>query len=207
MIVRLFLTSLAVLAQDKPPVFYSWHAFEAVLFDNGKSEVDALFHFRTRDRFSVFQMARGSIYGSRQFGKDWTATGGFFGQNLEAAEEWSPQLRVWGAISRRIQTGPATHSLRVQTDRLFRMNVPAYTRYRFGWEAEKRGRVRPYIGVEEFIEHAGRQRTRPRAGVRFAPSRAVDMDIGYIYDHLYLRNPGDRHILQTSFSFHRPSRD
>lgn len=207
MIVRFLLTALVVFAQDKPPVFYSWHAFEAVLFNNGKTEVDALFHFRTRDRFSVFQMVRGSVYGSQQFGKGWTAAGGFFGQNLEADREWTPQLRYWGSIARAVKTGPINQSMRVQTERLFGMTVPAYTRYRFSWEAEGPGRIRPYIGVEEFVEHAGRQRTRPRAGIRFAASRAVDMDIVYMFDHIYLRSPGNRHILQTSFSFHRPSRD
>lgn len=203
MIGRFLLTALAVFAQDKPPVFYSWHAFEAVLFDNGKTEVDALFHFRTRDRFSVFQLGRGSVYGSRRLGDHWIAAAGFFGQKQEAEPEWSPQLRYWASIARGGKTGPLNQSFRVQTERLFAMTVPAYTRYRFAWEAEKRGRVRPYIGVEEFVERAGRQRTRPRAGVRFAASRTVDMDLVYFYDHIYLRNPGDRHILQTTFSFHK----
>lgn len=207
MIFRLLLVSLAAVAQEKPPVFYSWHAFETVLFDNGRTELDALVHFRTREHFSMFQLIRGSFYGSQRLSQNWTASAGFFGQRQEADPEWSPQLRYWGAIARRIPNGPLLHTVRVQTDRLFGMDVPAYTRYRFLWEAEKRGRIRPYIGVEEFVEHAGRQRTRPRAGMRFTASRTVDLDFVYFYDRIYLRNPGARHILQTTISFRRPSRD
>lgn len=203
MIVRFFLLSVLAFAQDQPPVFYSWHAFDLAAFDNGQTRLTTQFHFRTRDHFSVFQLVRGSVYGSQQIGKNWTAAAGFFGQRQEADPEWSPQLRYWGSIARRVRTGPLHHSARVQIERLFGMTVPAYTRYRFGWETEKRGRVRPYIGVEEFVERAGRQRTRPRAGLRFSASPNIDMDFVYFYDHIYLRNPGDRHILQTTFSFHK----
>jgi len=203
MIVRFFLLSVLAFAQDKPPLFYSWHAFEAVLFDNGKTELDAQFHFRTRDHFSVFQFARGSIYTSRRVGAKGTVGGGYFVQRQEAAGRWTPQQRAWVYYSYRVDTGRWRHTPRVQADRIFGTPDPAYTRYRFAWQTEWRAKFSPYAGVEEFVENAGRQRTRPRAGVRFAASSTVDMDIGYIYDHIYLRSPGDRHILQTTFSFHK----
>ncbi|MBM3754626.1 MAG: hypothetical protein FJW38_11680 [Acidobacteria bacterium] len=207
MILRLFLVSLAVAAQEKPPVFYSWHAFETVLFDNGKTELDALFHFRTRDRFSVFQLARGSVYGSQRIGKHWLVGGGFFVQAQEAEPFWAPQKRFWGSVTREIRTRRFAHLARFQTDRLFGMRDASYTRYRFFWQSAWRARISPYAGNEEFVEHAGHQRTRPRVGVAFAASRSIDVDIHYAFDHIYLRNPGNRHILQTTFSFHKPSRD
>lgn len=92
-------------------------------------------------------------------------------------------------------------------DRLFGMATPAYGRYRFSWETEWTGRVRPYVGVEEFVEHAGIQRSRPSAGVRFRPARYLDTDLAYIYDRIYLRATANRHILQTTLTFHRRGRD
>ncbi|MFN0101343.1 MAG: hypothetical protein ACKV2U_04550 [Bryobacteraceae bacterium] len=206
MIPRLLLLSVARAAQDAPPKFYSWHGFEWVAFDNGRREIDAQFHFRTRDRFSVFQLVRGSVYGSQRIRKNWVAGGGFLVQAQEADPTWAPQKRFWASITREIQTRNFEHSVRVQTDHLFAMRDPAYTRYRFAWQTEWKRRLAPYAGVEEFVEHAGRQRTRPRAGVSFVASRAIDVNIQYAFDHIYLRNPGNRHILQTTFSFHKPSR-
>jgi len=43
--------------------------------------------------------------------------------------------------------------------------------------------------------------------VRFGVGKYLDTDIGYIYDRIYLRGTTNRHILQTTFSFHRAGRD
>ena len=82
------------------------------------------------------------------------------------------------------------------------MGTPTYGRYRFSSQTEWTGRIRPYAGIEGFVEHAGVQRFRPRAGVRFNPTALVETDVVYIYDQIYLRSTTNRHILQTTFTFH-----
>jgi len=185
--------------------FTSWHVVDVSLHDDGRRELNALVHFRLAERFTEPQLLRGSIYGSYTLRKDWIAAGGFFSQRLKGDGEWTPQQRFFYSISRPFSTPRLLHTPRFQVDHIFGTPAPAYTRYRFGFQTEYRARVRPYAGIEEFVEPAGHQRSRYRAGVRFAGSPRVDVDLQYAFDRIFLRNPANRHILQTTFSFHRRS--
>lgn len=195
--------------QTKEPVFFSWHAIEAAFIEKPNFDVSAQVHFRTRDHFSVFNLLRGSVTGSGRLPNGWIATTGYFRQSQEVigADDWAPQHRLFSSISRPWRQSRFRHIPRFQYDYLFGMPSAAYGRYRFAWQTEWTGRVRPYAGVEEFVEHAGIQRFRPRAGVRFQPAAYFETDIVYIYDRIYLRGNTNRHILQTTFRFHRPGRD
>ena len=196
-------------AQRQEPGFFTWHAFEYTALDNGQRDLTFQFHFRTHDNFRVLSLVRGSVFASRQLPRRWTWTGGYLAQNQEtsADSEWARQQRVFTSISRPFRTARLRHNPRFQYDYLFWMPTPSYGRYRFAWQTEWVARVRPYAGAEEFIEHKGVQRFRPRAGLRFSPSRYVDADIVYMYDRIYLRGLKNRHIIQTTINFHRPSRD
>jgi hypothetical protein len=44
-------------------------------------------------------------------------------------------------------------------------------------------------------------------GVRFQPAKLVEADIVYQYDRIYLRGLTNRHIVQTTLTFHRPGKD
>ena len=203
------LLSLAASAQSTPPAFYSWHTLEYQTLDRGTRSLTLQLQFRTRAHFSRFNLFRGSIIGNQKLGHGWIATAGYFRQQHEAGGdgEWSAQQRVFSSISRPWRTRRIQHVPRFQYDYLFAMPTPSYGRYRFAWQTEWIGRFRPYAAAEEFIEHAGIQRFRPRAGVRFAAGAHMDADIVYIYDRIYLRNAANRHILQTTFSFHRAGSD
>ncbi|MFN0106270.1 MAG: hypothetical protein ACKV2U_29785 [Bryobacteraceae bacterium] len=195
--------------QPKEPVFYSWHAIEYMAYDNGHRDLTVQLHFRTRDRFSTFNLVRGSIFASQQLPNGWYWRAGYFRQNQEVFgdDEWTRQQRVFSSLSREWERTRLRHIPRFQYDYLYGMATPSYGRYRFSWQTEWVGRVRPYAGVEEFVEHAGIQRFRPRAGVRFQPAAYLEADFVYIYDRIYLRGNTNRHILQTTFSFRRPRRD
>ncbi len=198
-----------LVGQSKDPAYFSWHALEYTAFDNGRRDVTFQFHFRTHDHFTVFGLVRGAVFTTRQLPNRWNWTGGYLVQNQETTgdQEWARQQRVYTAISRPLLTRRLRHVPRVQYDYLFAMSTPAYARYRFGWQTEWVGRLRPYAGAEEFVERAGVQRFRPRLGVRFSPAPYLDADIVYLYDRIYLRGTTNRHILQTTFNFHRPGKD
>ena len=203
------LLAVSLTGQMKEPVFYSWHEFEYVACEKANRDLTVQLHFRTRDRFSTFNLVRGSVFGSRRLFAGWIGTAGYFYQHRESFgdDEWKRQQRVFSSLSRPWRQARLRHIPRVQYDRLFGMGTPAYGRYRFSWQTEWTGRIRPYAGIEGFVEHAGVQRFRPRAGVRFNPHALVETDVVYIYDQIYLRSTTNRHILQTTFTFHRRRKD
>lgn len=192
------------------PAFFSWHQVEWEAWRNESRDVTAILHFRTSHDFSAFNMVRGSVVGRQRLPKEFVVSAGYLIQDQEPGGsdgEWLKQQRVFASIGRTVGRGRLRHTPRFQYDYLFDMSVAAYARYRFGWQTEWAGRVRPYGGVEEFVERAGVQRFRPRAGVRIAAGKYLDTDFGYIHDRIYLRGSQNRHILQTTFSFHRAERD
>ena len=201
--------SVAASAQAEAPVFYSWHTLEYQAFNRDGRDVALQLQFRTREHFSSFNLLRGAIAGSQKLAHGWVATAGYFHQNQESAndDEWSAQQRVFSSISRPWVTRRLRHFPRFQYDYLFGMPVPAYGRYRFAWQTEFTARIRPYAGAEEFIEHAGVQRLRPRAGIRFRTGAHMETDLGYIYDRIYLRSAVNRHIFQTTITFHPARKD
>ncbi|MBL8238987.1 MAG: hypothetical protein JNM66_16310 [Bryobacterales bacterium] len=213
MTVRLAVLSFAslgaLMAQAPEPVFFSWHAVEYVAYSAANRDLTVQLHFRTTHHFAHFSMLRGSIYGSQQLPKGWNWNAGYLRQAAEGSidQEWNRQQRVFSSLSRPFRHSRLRHTPRFQYDYLYDMNTPAYGRYRFAWQTEWTGRVRPYAGVEEFVENAGVQRFRPRAGVRFQAARYLDTDFVYVYDRIYRRGNTNRHILQTTFTFHRSRKD
>lgn len=201
--------SFPLFAQLSEPVFFSWHAMEYVAYEKGARNVTLQLHFRTRNHFSSFNLLRGNVYGSQELPKGWIWNVGYLRQTAESFddEEWARQQRVFSSISRPFRRSRLGHIPRFQYDYLYDMATPAYGRYRFSWQTEWTGRARPYVGVEEFVENAGVQRFRPRAGVRFRAGKHLDSDFVYIYDRIYRRGSTNRHIIQTTFTFHRSHKD
>jgi hypothetical protein len=207
---RLGLLLFAGALAAQTPVFFSWHQLEFEAYRDADRDVTAILHFRTSREFSAFNTVRGSVVGRQRLPKALVVSAGYLIQDQEPGAgdgEWLKQQRVFASIQRTVGRGKLRHTPRAQYDYLFDMSTAAYARYRFAWVTEWAGRVRPYGGAEEFFERAGAQRFRPRAGVRFAAGRYLDADVGYIYDRIYLRGNTNRHILQTTFSFHRAGRD
>ena len=208
---RLGLLLLAGALAAETPVFFSWHQLEWEAYRDADRDVSAILHFRTSRDFSAFNLIRGSVVGRQRLAKGRVVSAGYLIQDQEPGGngdgEWLKQQRVFASIGRTMGRGKLRHTPRFQYDYLYDMTTAAYGRYRFAWQTEWAGRVRPYGAAEEFIERAGVQRFRPRVGVRFAAGKYLDTDIGYIYDRIYLRGNTNRHILQTTFSFHRAGRD
>jgi len=208
---RLGLLLFAGVLAAQTPVFFSWHQLEFEAYRDTDRDVTAILHFRTSREFSAFNTVRGSVVGRQRLPKGFVASVGYFIQDQAPGDgsdgEWLKQQRVFASSQRTVWRGKLGHTPRVQYDYLFDMATAAYGRYRFAWQTEWAGRVRPYGAAEEFVEHAGVQRFRPRVGVRFGVGKYLDTDIGYIYDRIYLRGTTNRHILQTTFSFHRAGRD
>lgn len=207
---RLGLLLFAVALAAQPPVFFTWHQVEFETYRDADRDLTAILHFRTSQDFSAFNLIRGSVVGRQRLPKNFVFSAGYLIQDQEPNSgdgEWLKQQRVFASIGRTVRQGKLRHTPRFQYDYLFDMTTAAYARYRFGWQTEWVGRVRPYGAAEEFVERAGVQRFRPRVGVRFATGKYLDTDIGYIYDRIYLRGTTNRHILQTTFSFHRSGRD
>ena len=207
---RLGLLLLAGVLGAQTPVFFSWHQVEVEAYRHADRDVSAILHFRTSHDFSAFNLIRGSVVGRQRLPKGLVVSAGYLIQDQEPNSgdgEWLKQQRVFASIGRTVRQGKFRHTPRFQYDYLYDMTSAAYGRYRFAWQTEWAGRVRPYGAAEEFIERAGVQRFRPRVGVRFAAGKYLDTDIGYIYDRIYLRGNTNRHILQTTFSFRRPGRD
>lgn len=202
-----FLVSLR--GQQPDSAFFSWHAFDYTFLERPLFDVTAQLHFRTRNHFSTFNLLRGSLFASVPLPKGFNTTGGYLRQSQESRgdEEWARQQRFFASISRPFTFRRIRHTPRLQYDYLYAMRSPAYGRYRLFWQTEWTGRVRPYAAIEQFVENAGVQRLRPRIGVRFQPASILSTDIVYMYDRIYLRGDANRHILQTTFSFHRPRKD
>lgn len=208
---RLGLVLFAGALAAQTPVFFSWHQVEFEAYRDADRDLTAVLHFRTSREFSAFNLIRGSVVGRQRLPKEFVVSAGYLIQDQEPGGngdgEWLKQQRMFASIGRTVRQGKLRHTPRFQYDYLFDMTTAAYARYRFAWQTEWAGRVRPYGAAEEFVERAGVQRFRPRVGVRFAAGKYLDTDIGYIYDRIYLRGNTNRHILQTTFSFHRPGRD
>jgi hypothetical protein len=84
--------------------------------------------------------------------------------------------------------------------------APDFNRYRLRSRLSAKGAVAPYTSHEFFFDAQGWRSNRHSAGVRWSPLRAVQVDLGYLYERRRHAVGPDRHMWLTSIHWKKTSR-
>lgn len=95
---------------------------------------------------------------------------------------------------------------RILTERLLSDAAPDFNRYRLRSRLSAKGSVAPYTSHEFFFDAQGWRSNRHSDGIRWSPLPAVQIDLGYLYEHRRAGVGPARHMWLTSIHFKKSSR-
>jgi len=95
---------------------------------------------------------------------------------------------------------------RFLTERLLSDAAPDFNRYRLRSRLSAKGSLAPYTSHEFFFDAQGWRSNRHSAGVRWSPLPAIQIDLGYLYEHRRAGVGPARHMWLTSIHFKKSSR-
>lgn len=95
---------------------------------------------------------------------------------------------------------------RVLAERFLSDAAPDFNRYRLRSRLSAKGAVAPYTSHESFFDALGWRSNRYSVGIRWSPLPALQIDVGYFYEHRRLEVGPTRHMWLTSIHFKRTLR-
>ena len=95
---------------------------------------------------------------------------------------------------------------RLMTERFLSDAAPDFNRYRLRSRLSAKGVVAPYTSHEAFFDALGWRSNRYSAGIRWSPLPALQIDLGYFYEHRRLEVGPARHMWLTSIHFKKTPR-
>lgn len=84
--------------------------------------------------------------------------------------------------------------------------APDFSRFRLRSRLSAKGVVAPYTSHEFFFDAVGWRGNRHSAGIRWSPRQALQIDLGYLYEHRRPEVGPARHMWLTSVHFKKTSR-
>lgn len=95
---------------------------------------------------------------------------------------------------------------RVLIERFLSDAAPDFNRYRLRSRLSANGVVAPYTSHEFFFDALGWRSNRHSAGIRWSPLPALQIDLGYLYEHRRPEVGPARHMWLTSIHFKKTPR-
>ncbi len=115
--------------------------------------------------------------------------------------------RLFGGVEfTAVETRRLAFEQRLLTERLLSDAAPDFNRYRLRSRLSAKGAVAPYTSHEFFLDGQGWRSNRHCAGVRWSVMPAVQIDLGYLYEHRRTGVGPDRHMWLTSIHLKKSAR-
>lgn len=185
------------------------HAFDVTIPLNRRLEL--LLHSRSRTQpggLGFYQVRAGPIL-------SWDATkriallGGYYyaQQERRIDRDFIGGHRFFGGAEFAVaETRRFSLDQRVLFERFLSDAAPDFNRYRLRSRLSAKGVVAPYTSHEFFFDALGWRSNRYSAGIRWSPLPALQIDLGYFYEHRRLEVGPARHMWLTSIHFKKKPR-
>lgn len=105
-----------------------------------------------------------------------------------------------------VETRRLSIDQRLLAERFLSDATDDFNRYRLRTRLSAKGSVAPYTSHEFFFDARGWRSNRHSAGIRWSALPAVQIDLGYLYEHRRAGVGPDRHMWLTSFHWKKSSR-
>jgi hypothetical protein len=185
------------------------HAFEVIL--PLKPALEVLLHSRIRTQPSnlgLYQWRAGPVI-SWDVRTRVTLVGGYYYTQQERSvdNDFIGGHRLFGGGEVVvIDAGRFSLDQRFLTERFLSDAADDFNRYRVRSRLSTKGLVAPYTTHEFFLDARGWRARRHSAGIRWTFSPAVQIDLGYLYEHRRADVGPNRHMWLTTIQLKRSSR-
>jgi hypothetical protein len=182
------------------------HAFDVTLPLRHNLEVMLHSRVRTEPAGEGFSQIRGGPIVSWGFTPRITLLSGYYFSGQEREEDFIGGHRLFGGAEAAIvDSDRISFEQRFLTERFLSRVEPDFSRHRFRSRLSAKGVVAPYTAHEFLVDSEGWRSNRHLAALRWNLRPAVEIDVGYFYEHRR-RNAGPhRHVWFTSVHLKLPS--
>jgi hypothetical protein len=185
------------------------HAFDATFPVKPKLELVLHARMRTQPGGLGFYQARAGPIVSWDVTPRTALLGGYYyaRQERKIDNDFIGGHRLFGGTEIAVvETRRISFDQRFLAERFLSDATDDFNRYRLRSRLSAKGWVAPYTSHEFFFDARGWRSNRHSAGIRWKALPAVQIDLGYLYEHRRAEIGTDRHMFVTSLHWKKSSR-
>ena len=185
------------------------HAFDVTL--PLKPRLEIILHSRVRTQpggLGLYQVRAGPIV-SWDAAQRVSLLGGYYyaQQQRKIDNDFIAGHRLFGGTELAVaDTRRWSFDQRFLVERFLSDSADDFNRYRLRSRLSAKGSVAPYTSHEFFFDAQGWRSNRHSAGIRWSVLPALQVDLGYLYEHRRTGVGPDRHMWLTSIHWKKSSR-